>query len=243
MDRKAIPLVLRTISSFSIILRKRNTAWNESEKSIGKLRTIIKGKKSWEVKGTAEEAFNKVSQPIKELLDSRIEYIEEGEEIAMSVSSHMWMVGRNEKSALPTITFTSKSERVRRKTLLLVRESDLLSEFQGIALKALSAMPAVTQSGNAIDMLANFPNEPSMLVSSAPAIAQGARVGIPARSPSPLTGLDSQDKLSVATRRTAAFPTDQTDQIWTSYLNWFDKRGVDLICLTYLTDGLNVTKP
>jgi hypothetical protein len=147
MDRTVIPFVSRTTTSISTLLdRKRTGAWPEPEKSIGELRATIKGKKCWEAKGPALEAFNKVAYPIQKLLDDRRDFLEEGEEIARPISYQIWMVGRNVESALPTIVFASKSKRSRTKATIIVKENDILAEFPGIAVKALSAIPAVPKA-------------------------------------------------------------------------------------------------
>jgi hypothetical protein len=144
MNGKVIPLISRSISA--MLDRKDPPSWYEPEKSIGQFRLSINGKKCWDAKGAALEAFNTVSQSIKALLESRREYIEEGEASARPISYRMWMVGRTEKSAQATIVFISKSKPMRYKAMLIVKESDLLNEYPGIALKTLSAVPAVPRS-------------------------------------------------------------------------------------------------
>jgi hypothetical protein len=152
MDRAVIPFVTRTTTSISTLLdRKRTGAWPEPEKSIGKLRAIIKGKKCWEAKGPALEAFNKVGQPIQKLLDDCRDFLEEGEEIARPISYQIWMVGRSVETALPTIVFTSKSKRSRTKATVIVKDSDILAEFPSIAVKALSAIPAMPKADTGKD--------------------------------------------------------------------------------------------
>jgi hypothetical protein len=56
------------------------------------------------------------------------------------------MVGRNVEGALSTIVFTSNSKRSRIKATVIVKESDILAEFPGIAVKALFAIPAVPKA-------------------------------------------------------------------------------------------------
>jgi hypothetical protein len=56
------------------------------------------------------------------------------------------MVGRTVESALPTIVFTSKSKRSHTKATLIVKKCNILAEFPWIAVKTLSAIPAVPKA-------------------------------------------------------------------------------------------------
>ncbi|CZR66085.1 uncharacterized protein PAC_15986 [Phialocephala subalpina] len=121
-----------------------NAAWPDPELSVGQKCIQIKRKTVWEAKGPALEKFEKeIIKQIKDLLHSHKEHLELGEQISRTVSFHLWMVGREVESAVPTIIFTSRSAKLREKVIKLIKKHDLLDDFPGFALNGMDRRPAV----------------------------------------------------------------------------------------------------
>lgn len=120
--------------------------WPDPEQSIGRECSKISGLRCWEVTGPALEIINKLSIPIKEMLDNHQEILEQGELKPRAVSFHMWMIGSAASAANPTIVFSSKSRRQRTFAKVLLKESKLLDNYPGIKIKTLDKAPAIYQA-------------------------------------------------------------------------------------------------
>ena len=90
--------------------------------------------------------MNKLSLPIKEMLDKHQETLEQGEPKPRAVSFYMWMIGCAVNAANPTIVFSSKSSRQRKYAKILLKESKLLDGYPGIKIKTLDKAPAIYQA-------------------------------------------------------------------------------------------------
>ena len=88
----------------------------------------------WEPIGPAKEKFDEISHQIKSLLDSRGEYLSEGVCVRRLLIFEMYMIGRSEELAKPTIIFSSENKTQRQRARKLVRESGILSGCPGIGL-------------------------------------------------------------------------------------------------------------
>ena len=146
--------------------------WPDPEDSIGGFCVQIGRKCCWEPTGPALVAFKELSVKIEELFRTHKELIIECEEISWSLKFLMWMVGRTEKTAKPTIVFASKSKPSRLKALHLVKQSNLLAEYPGIALKALEVMPAIPRASSlqATEIRMLQPYQPSENDASNPSV-------------------------------------------------------------------------
>jgi hypothetical protein len=125
------------------MLRAKRTPWEDPEKSIGREVDIIKGKIVWEATGPAVEIFeSKLFDIIKQLLDAHKEELESDEKVSRTVSFHLWMVGRETRSARPTIIFTCKNSGYRKKVIRILKRNNLLADFPGMSLKSMETRPA-----------------------------------------------------------------------------------------------------
>ena len=134
--------------SIPSILTASKLTWPDPERSIGRECSKISGLRCWEVTGPALEIMNKLSIPIKEMLDNYQEILEQGELKPRAVSFHMWMIGNAASAANPTIVFSSKSRRQRTFAKVLLKESKLLDNHPGIRIKTLDKAPAIYQAAN-----------------------------------------------------------------------------------------------
>ena len=128
----------------------KNSAWPDPEQSIGEECKSFSGQKCWQVVGPALEAMEKLSLPIKELLDKHQEILEQGEPKPRAISFDMWMVGSTSVSAAPTLVITSKSRRQRTYAKVLVKESKLLNIYPGMKIKTLDKAPAILRAAQQV---------------------------------------------------------------------------------------------
>jgi hypothetical protein len=130
------------------MLRAKPVAWEDPEKSIGRKSTVIKGKTVWEATGPAADIFeNKLFGIIDQLLKAHKEELESDEKISRTVSFHLWMVGREPRSARPTIIFTCKSPGYRAKVVRILERNNVLGDFPGMALKTMEKCPRSQWAG------------------------------------------------------------------------------------------------
>ena len=154
------------------MLRVRKVAWEGPEKSIGRKVTTSKGKTIWEATGPAADIFeNELFGIIDRLLQAHKEEIQSGEKTSQTISFHLWMVGREARSARPTIIFTCKSPTYRAKVLRLLKQNNILEDFPGMALKSMDRMPAEPMSGrhNRLQQLDGLAQNPEEVIIYSPA--------------------------------------------------------------------------
>ena len=144
----ALPLSHIFRQSIPSILTASKSTWPDPERSIGRECSKISGLRCWEATGPALEIMNKLSIPIKEMLDNYQEILEQGELKPRAVSFHMWMIGTVASAANPTIVFSSKSRRQRTFAKVLLKESKLLDNYPGIRIKTLDKAPAIYQAAD-----------------------------------------------------------------------------------------------
>jgi hypothetical protein len=96
----------------------------------------------WEAIGPAQALFTQISQPIGELLDTRVEEIEEGEPVAGNILTYgMYMIGRDLSTARPTLIVTCQRPKPRRRAIKFIKESEFLKGHPKIAIAESSAVP------------------------------------------------------------------------------------------------------
>jgi hypothetical protein len=88
----------------------------------------------WEPIGPAKEKFDEISHQIKNLLNSRGEYLSEGICVRRRLIFEMYMIGRTAELAKPTIIFSSENKTQCQRAKKLVKESGILSGCPGIGL-------------------------------------------------------------------------------------------------------------
>ncbi|KAF4629312.1 hypothetical protein G7Y89_g8839 [Cudoniella acicularis] len=83
-----------------------------------------------------------VNTPHRDELSPYSKEFELDEKISTNFSFHLWMVGREPRSARPTVIFTSKSDSYRTKVIRILQANDILAKFPGMSLKSMDRMPA-----------------------------------------------------------------------------------------------------
>ena len=102
--------------------------------------------KCWEAVGSAGElSKGNLFKEIKMLLESRHEYLNEGESVPRAILFEVYMIGRNESFARPTILFCCERKPPRQRAMKLVRESLVLVQYPGVQLGDCSRPPGLTR--------------------------------------------------------------------------------------------------
>lgn len=92
--------------------------WPNPQLSIGTKCSRMGDNECWEAIGPAQALFAQISQPIGELLDTRVEEIEEGEPVAGNILTYgMYMIGRDLNTARPTLIVTYQRPKPRRRDI------------------------------------------------------------------------------------------------------------------------------
>jgi len=102
--------------------------------------------KCWDAIGPAGElSRGSLFKEIKRLLESRHEHLNEGESVPRAILFEVYMIGRNESLARPTILFCCERKPPRQRAVKLVRESLVLVEYPGVQLGDCSRPPGLTR--------------------------------------------------------------------------------------------------
>jgi hypothetical protein len=133
----------RTIGTWPSLnyIRRRRLRWPSPEKSIGECYQPFNSNRCWEAIGPAKEASIQIFKGIKDVLESRNDYLNEGEQVPPQIMFGMYIIGRSETESQPTILFSSRSKKARRKAMKLIKESSILTEFPGVLLAHSSQPP------------------------------------------------------------------------------------------------------
>ena len=119
--------------------------WPNPELSIGRECESFGRNKCWEVAGPAQEFSERISPKVKELLDSRNEYLYEKEPVTdVAVIFGFYMIGRSEENSNPTLLFICARKKPRQKALKIVMESGLVSRY-GVLLAQSARSPLSPQ--------------------------------------------------------------------------------------------------
>jgi hypothetical protein len=108
--------------------------WPSPGLSIGQSCTPLSGNKCWEVIGPALGMSVGILRAVKELLDPHAEYLHEKEPKPCFIAFGMYMIGRDEHKANPTLLISCERKSPRQKAVKLVRESPILKENAGVRL-------------------------------------------------------------------------------------------------------------
>ena len=136
------------MTHYKMFFEYRRNLWPNPEHSVGKPCTMnIKGTHCWEAVGPAGDAMKNLYPHVSKLLEENQDRLEEGEDKPSVIGFNMWMEGKTAASSQPIIVFSSKSRRQRTRAKELLKESQLLTEYPGIKVKALDKMPAIYAAG------------------------------------------------------------------------------------------------
>ena len=120
------------------------TPWPSPELSIGSPWSPLGRNKCWEVNGPALAASVDVLKGVKELLDAQAEYLHEKEPKTCLISFGVWMMGKDESQAFPTLLVSCRRKPPRLKAVKLIRESSILRVVSGFRLAQSSHTPLCT---------------------------------------------------------------------------------------------------
>lgn len=142
--------------------------WPEPHLSIGAKCNRLGGNECWKAIGPAEELFAHISKPIEDLLDARVDDLEEGEPVAGHILLFdLYMIGKSAATAQPTLLFTCRRPKPRKRAIKFVKESGLLRPHPKIAL-AESAVPPLVMGRGYVRLLGRHTTHQSQGRSSYP---------------------------------------------------------------------------
>jgi hypothetical protein len=140
-----------TLSRFALVKNQ----WPDPQLSIGAKCNRLGSNECWKAIGPAQELFNLISKSIEDLLDARVEDLEEGEPIAGHILLFdLYMIGKSPASAQPTLLFTCQRPKPRQRAIKFVKESRILNGHPKIAL-ADSAVPPLAMGRSYVRLLAD----------------------------------------------------------------------------------------
>jgi hypothetical protein len=123
----------------------RKAQWPDPHLSIGTKCNQLGGNECWKTIGPAQELFELVSKSIGDLLDARVEDLEEGEPLAGHILLFdMYMVGKSATTAQPTLLFTCQRPKPRRRAIKFVKESGILKGHPKVIFAESSIPPLAT---------------------------------------------------------------------------------------------------
>jgi len=138
---KSSRMRLPSVSAF----RQKNP-WADPECSIGDSLCSLGRNRCWEAVGPAGElSRHQIFRDIKTLLESRYEYLNEGESVPCALLFEIYMVGRIAAAARPTILLCCERKPPRQRAVKLIRESSILNEHPAILLGDCSRPPTLTR--------------------------------------------------------------------------------------------------
>lgn len=108
------------------LLQKQKPRWPDPELSIGKFRSINKGKYNcWEAEGPAKEAFKEIKPQIKLLLEELCGPVPSSSFILFDI----FMIGETQSTAVPHIIFSCKHQKSQKAAVKVVEQSDVLQQY------------------------------------------------------------------------------------------------------------------
>lgn len=123
---------------------KERNPWPDPKRSIG-INWCSMGKNScWEAVGPAQETVGSILCKIKDILESQHEYLNEGVCVRRVLLFDLYMIGRTEAQARPTIVFSCENKIQRQRAMKVVRESAILDGHPGVRLGESSRPPRLS---------------------------------------------------------------------------------------------------
>jgi hypothetical protein len=122
--------------------------WPNTHLSLGTNCSQLGSYHCWEAIGPAKEVFDVLKLPIKRLLDARVEELEANDPVAGHILVYgMYMIGKEEATARPTILFSCQSARMRRRAIQYMKESRVLKDHPTVKMAESVAPPTVAGRG------------------------------------------------------------------------------------------------
>ncbi|KAH6664905.1 hypothetical protein B0J14DRAFT_681363 [Halenospora varia] len=167
-------------------LATKTSPWPNPQLSTGTKCNRVGNQECWEAIGPAQELFAQLSQSIADLLDARVEDIEEGEPVAGNILTFgMYMIGRDQTTARPALIFTCRRPKPRRRAIKFIKESEILKGYPKISFGEGSTVP-MAMGRNYLRLLSGTTANPRCTPTPAPSpghsrarlIGIGAGLGI-----------------------------------------------------------------
>jgi hypothetical protein len=115
--------------------------WPEPHLSIGPRCHPLGRNQCWEVIGPVRDISKAIFDATRILLNSRSDYVNEGEREQCMVIFGLYMIGKNEAKACPTLLFSCERKGPRRRAIELAKGEELLQAFPPIKLAESSRPP------------------------------------------------------------------------------------------------------
>jgi hypothetical protein len=94
--------------------------------------------------------------PIKKLLDARVDELEENDPVAGHILVYrMYMIGKEEATARPTLLFSCQSARMRRRAIKFMKESRMLKDHPAVKMAESSTPPTAAGRGHLMLLASN----------------------------------------------------------------------------------------
>jgi hypothetical protein len=117
-------------------------SWPQPELSIGReLEALDSSRRCWDIKGPVLDLATKIYSLVQKELDLRSDYLVERERIRKPVLFRMYMIGRRQEDANPTLLFSCSREQPRKRAKEVVRDSGILREHPAIRLVHSKRLP------------------------------------------------------------------------------------------------------
>ena len=140
---------ITTNQSRNLVFKRKRIPWPCPELSIGEdwcvMPGIIMSRKCWEAIGPAREIMNQIYTPIRNPLQKRNEYLQEGTSTPRVMIFSMYMIGRTAETAHPTIIFSCENKEPRKRARKIIEESRLLDDYPGVILGDSSRPPVLSR--------------------------------------------------------------------------------------------------
>ncbi|KAE9365861.1 hypothetical protein N431DRAFT_418721 [Stipitochalara longipes BDJ] len=132
----------------------KKAQWPNPHLSLGIQCNRLGSNECWQAVGPAQDLFGLVSKSIGDLLDARVEDLEEGEPVAGHILLFgMYMIGKSATTAQPTLLLTCQRPKPRRRAIKYIRESGILKGYPKILL-AESSLPPLASGTSSVRLLA-----------------------------------------------------------------------------------------
>jgi hypothetical protein len=115
--------------------------WPDSHLSIGARCYPLGRNQCWEVIGPARDISRAIFDATRILLNSRSDYVNEGEREQCMVIFGLYMIGKNKEKACPTLLFSCERKGPRQRAIKLAKGEDLLKAFPSVKLAESSRPP------------------------------------------------------------------------------------------------------
>lgn len=133
-----------------------NSQWPNTHLSLGVEYNQLGGNRCWKAIGPAKEVFDAIRLPIKRLLDARVDELEENDPVAGHMLVYeMYMIGKEEASARPTLLFSCENARMRRRAIKFMKESRMLKDHPMVKMAESSTPPLAAGRGRLTLLAAN----------------------------------------------------------------------------------------